>query len=138
MKKKVLIIGWIPQNKEEESIYTILEKLIKPLFNIVNTPKATKVFSWTNEERYRKAFQTVNESDIIIAEASKASVWLGMEIREADQKEKTIIVIAKSWSYISWLIYGCPAVKKIIFYKNISELETLVWDFLKNNLIIWQ
>ena len=81
--------------------------------------------------RFLWAFSIVKEADIIIAESSKPSVWLGMEIREADREKKSIIIIAKTGAILSWLILGCPAVKEIFLYDDEILLKNMLPKIIK-------
>ncbi len=119
----ILIIGRLPEDVGTRLLYEGLIEIVKHYANRVYTPIDTAEFEGGDEERYEKAFESVRESDLIIAEASQPSTGQGMEIREAHALGKPVIVIAKKGSKVSGLIKGCPAVKNIIFYNHADDLK---------------
>lgn len=105
---KVLVIGSLNQKE----IY----KKIKKTYPNADTPIETSLFSESNEERYKRAFEKIKEADLIICEASLPSTGMGMELNEAINQKKKIIVIAKENSKVSGLILGCSYINEIIYY----------------------
>lgn len=67
----------------------------------------------------------IKESDLIICDASLPSTGMGIELNEAINKNKKIIIIAKENSKISGLIKGCPNIKKIHYYKSFKNIKYL-------------
>lgn len=115
-----LIIGALPKTPEEEFLYINLTNIIP---GTVSTPIETANFVGTDQERYKRAFEKVNWADLIIAEASRPSTGQGMELREAINQKKKIIVITKQGNKVSGLITGCPDIQDIIFYKGLEDLQ---------------
>jgi len=112
---EVLVIGPL----EQKEIYN----KIKEVYPDAKTPLDTAKFTGTNEERYERAFNHVEKADLIICEASNPSTGMGMELREAINLKKRIIVIAKEGSKVSGLIKGCPSIKSIIYYSDKEGLK---------------
>lgn len=76
---------------------------------------------FTSQELMELSFKLIQESDCLIIEFSEKGVGLGIEAGYAYAKKIPIIVVAKEGSDISATLQGIA--KKIIFYKNIEELE---------------
>ncbi len=100
----------------------------------IHSPLATMKFKGTDEEKYVRAMDLVNLSDVVIAEMSNVSTGQGMELQEATRLGKSILVIAKTGSNISGLIKGCPNVKEILFYDNIYDISNRICEFIKTEL----
>jgi hypothetical protein len=111
---KTLVIGSLKQKKVYE--------IIKKKFPNAYTPIETSLFKGNDKERYKLAIKKIKEADLIICEASLPSTGMGMELNEAINQNKKIIVIAKENSKISGLIKGCPKIKKIYYYKNFNKV----------------
>lgn len=112
---KVLVIGSL----EQKEIYN----KIKEIYPNADTPIETSLFNGSNEERYLRAFEKIKEADLIICETSLPSAGMGMELNEAINQKKKIIVIAKENSKVSGLILGCPYIEKVIYYKSTKEFS---------------
>lgn len=120
----ILILGSLPKTSEEENLYNTIIKVANKFATEVKSPIDTAAFKGTETERYDRAFQTVAEADIVIGEQSSPSTGQGMEIRECDNLNKPLIVVAKEGSKISGLVKGCPATRTIIFYRDTAELQS--------------
>lgn len=121
--KNILIIGALPETQEQKDLYEKITETALEFSDRFKSPSDTAKFHGTNKERYERAFETVKEADLVIAESSNPSTGQGMEIRECAIQNKPVIVIAKVDSKVSGLLKGCPVVKKIIFYKSIEDLR---------------
>ncbi len=121
--KKILILGSLPKSKQETELYKSIIKITQK-FGVTKSPIDTVNFKGTGKEKYKRAFKLVNEADLIIGEQSQPSTGQGMEIREAAILKKPLIIIAKENSKISGLVKGCPTLKKIIYYKNLENLQS--------------
>lgn len=130
--KSLLILGSLPYGEEREKLYNSLVETCKKFAENVSSPIDTKNFQGNEKERYERAFQKVKDADLIIGEQSEPSTGQGMEIREAANLGKPVIVIAKSGSKISGLVRGCPVVKEIIFYGDIEDLKSKLDQTLRN------
>jgi len=80
-------------------------------------------FEGSNEERYKRAMQLVNEAKLVIAEMSAPSTGQGMELQEAVKPEIPIIVVAKTGSKISGVLLGTNKVKAVIYYDDIEIMK---------------
>ena len=80
-------------------------------------------FEGSNEERYKRAMQLVNEAKLVIAEMSAPSTGQGMELQEAVKLEIPIIVVAKTGSKISGVLLGTNKVKAVIYYDDIEIMK---------------
>ena len=106
-----------------EELYQTIVEVCKSFAIEVFSPIDTAKFMGGDVERYERAFEMVEKADLIIGEQSLPSTGQGMEIREAAVLNKPIIVVAKAKSNVSGLVKGCPAVKEIIFYRNMDDLK---------------
>ncbi len=132
MKKNILIIGKLPTSESEFNAYTDIIYICKPYSKDISSPIDTAKFKGDDKQRFERAWNKIEESDIIIAEMSEVSTGQGMEIGYAITLNKPIIVIAKKNSKISGLIKGCPVLKSIIYYTNITDVKKDLQKFLKN------
>lgn len=122
--KKILILGSLPKEKKDYEIYESIVSACKDFAEEVLSPIDTVNFQGTESERYDRAFETVKAADLIIGEQSTPSTGQGMEIREAINLNKPLIVVAKEGSSVSGLVKACPILKEIIYYQDIKELES--------------
>ena len=120
---KILILGSLPKKEEETNLYNNIIEIAKEFAKIVKSPIDTAKLDGSVQERYKRAFKTVKEADLVIGEQSKPSTGQGMEIKECATLNKSLIVVAKEGSKVSGLVKGCPITKEIIYYKNIEDLK---------------
>lgn len=76
----------------------------------------------TPEEIFFRDINAVKESDILLAEISRPSHGVGMEIMQAYISNKRIILVAREDSNISFLVRGIPDVI-LLEYKDYRDLE---------------
>ena len=130
---KILIIGALPKDKIARELYEVLIEVSSKYDEVIGTPIDTAAFKDSSEERYKKAFDSIKDADLLIAEASSPSTGQGMEIRDAILQNKRIIVIAKKGCKVSGLITGSNAINKIIYYDNLNDLKekigVVIWNF---------
>ena len=122
--KSILILGSLPKNETEASLYQNIVEIAKQFADDIKSPLDTVKFNGDENEIYERAFELVKRADLIIGEQSYPSTGQGMEIREAAILNKPLIVIAKNRSNISGLIKGCPITKEIIYYENTEDLKS--------------
>ena len=136
MKKDLILITGSVMNSDSQSveIYTKLISMIDSEKYDVSSPIDTMQFHGTDNERYERAIQILNKSRLMLAEMSNVSTGQGMEIQEAANLNIPVLVIAKENSKISGLVKGCPVVKKIVFYNDISSIKTEVDNFIKTSI----
>ena len=128
---KILILGALPKNKEKEELYNSIIKVCEKFSDDISSPIDTAKFEGSNKERYNRAFEKVKEADLIIGEQSEPSTGQGMEIRETANLKKPLIVVAKQGSKVSGLVKGCPILKEIVYYDNVSDLKEKLEKVLK-------
>ena len=121
--KNILILGSLPEDEARKQLYEAIIYVCGKFSGNVSSPIDTAAFKGGESERYDRAFEKIKDADIIIGEQSLPSTGQGMELREAAVLGKIVIVIAKAKSKISGLVRGCPAVKEIIFYRNLDDLK---------------
>lgn len=119
----ILLLGSLPKNKQEESLYNSIIEVAEQFAAKVYSPIDTANFEGSKEERYERAFRMVEKADLIIGEQSKASTGQGMEIRECAILGKPVVVVAKEGSKVSGLVKGCPVVQEIIYYNDVEDLS---------------
>ncbi len=119
----ILILGSLPEDEARKQLYEAIISVCTKVSENVSSPIDTAAFKGGDSERYIHAFEKIAEADLIIGEQSLPSTGQGMELREAAVLGKTVIIIAKAKSKISGLVRGCPAVKEIIFYRNLDDLK---------------
>lgn len=121
--KNILIIGSLPKKEIAIKLYNSIIEVSGEFAKIVKSPIDTVNFSGTDKERYKRAFQLVKNSDLIISEQSHPSTGQGMEIRECTILNKPLIIVVKEGNTISGLVKACPNIKEIIYYKNLKNLK---------------
>ena len=131
--KNILILGALPQDKAMEELYQTIVGVCKSFAIEVSSPIDTAKFMGGDRERYERAFEMVGKADLIIGEQSLPSTGQGMELREAAVLGKPIIVVAKAKSSVSGIVKGCPAVKEVLFYRNLDDLKEKLSEALQKN-----
>ena len=133
MEKDLILITGSVMNSNSDSVDTY-NKLISMIdtekFN-VSSPLDTMQFTGTNEERYERAIQMLSNTRLMIVEMSSVSTGQGMEIQQAAILGIPILVIAKENSKVSGLVKGCPVVRKVVFYDDISLIKDEIDGFIK-------
>ncbi|RJQ17340.1 hypothetical protein C4573_04785 [Candidatus Woesearchaeota archaeon] len=81
---------------------------------------------WKTKEKpkefYERTLKTITKCDLFIGEVSSPSHGVGMEFQMAYEKKIPVIAIAKEGISVSIMILGIPNVKKVIYYRSISDL----------------
>lgn len=134
MDKNIILITGTVMTSNEESINTY-EKLSTMIDNAnyrVLSPLDTMKFNGSDEERYNRAMNMLNETIAMIAEMSSVSTGQGMEIQQANTLNIPILVIAKTGSKISGLVKGCKNVKNIIYYNDVSDIKKEIIEFIES------
>lgn len=133
MKKELILITGSVMNSDSQAIetYTKLISMIDSEKFDILTPLDTMQFHGTDKERYERAIQKLNNTRLMIAEMSNVSTGQGMEIQEAANLNIPVLIVARENSKISGLVKGCPAVKNIVFYKDISSIKYELDKFIK-------
>ncbi len=129
--KQILILGALPENKERKELYSSLADTCRKYADVVYTPIDTADFKGSGAEKYKRAFELVRTSDLIIGEQSEPSTGQGMEIRESTLLNKPFVVIARTGSKISGLVKEIPNLEGIMFYETIDDAKTKLGQYLK-------
>ena len=79
----ILILGSLPKTKKETKLYNSIIEVCKSFATEIKSPIDTANFKGSEQERYKRAFQTVKNANLVIGEQSQASTGQGMEIRES-------------------------------------------------------
>ena len=74
------------------------------------------------KEFYDRTIKTITKCDLFIGEVSNPSHGVGMEFQMAYEHKIPIIALAKEGVNISIMIKGIPNLRKLIHYKDVSEL----------------
>ena len=127
---KILILGALPKEEEAEKLYEAIASACRKFASEVSSPIDTVAFKGSEGERYDRAFRLVEEADLIVGELSKASTGQGMEIREAANLGKPLVVVARAESSVSGLVKACPVLKEIIYYEDLEDLKGKLEGFL--------
>ena len=127
----ILITGSV-LNSSEDSVknYQELVDLLKSNNHNVISPLDTMQFKGNNVERYKRAMQSVEWADIIIAELTTPSTGQGMELQQAVLLHKKVLAIAKANSKISGLIQGSEALLDVLFYDKINDIKNKIIETL--------
>jgi len=82
----------------------------------------------TPEEVYCRDIAAVSASDAFVAEVSKPSLGIGMELMVAVNKGIPIVCLCENGSSISWMVRGIPSVKIVSYTLDCFDeaLESVV------------
>ena len=104
-------------------VYKKLMQLCKKHFDVVI---GTYPDFWDSKETprqfYDRTYRTITDCDLFIGEVSQPSHGVGMEFQMAAEHDIPIIAIAKKGASVSSMIIGMPALKKIIYYRDVKDL----------------
>ncbi len=117
----ILILGASIQTHGDREMYSDLVNICLPLGKVVS-PLDTEKFKGTNQERYVKALNDLKWADFVIAEVSRPSTGVGIELANAVLHKKFIIFVAKKGSKVSGLVLGLKSERELYFYENVSDL----------------
>lgn len=136
MNKEMILITGSVMNSNEESvnIYKTLLSMIDMEKYKVSTPLDTMKFKGNDYERYERAMNLLQDTNLMIAEMSNISTGQGMELQQAVILNIPILVVAKRESKISGLVKGCKNVKNIIYYDNINDISNDIKEFIKEEI----
>ncbi|MDP9212033.1 MAG: hypothetical protein M3N59_02035 [bacterium] len=99
-------------------------KLIEPHFDkLIGTYPDFWDSKETPREFYDRTYETIKDCDLFIAEISKSSVGVGMEMQMGQQYSIPVIALCKSGVDPSPMSLGLPMLKRVIKYKNLSDLD---------------
>lgn len=132
MKKAYFAISFSDRNKFDDEIDLLHKTLIK--YNIQLLVFVDKYCFNENQERemMKTAFDEINNSDFLIAELTKKSIGVGIEIGYAYSKKKPIIYLRRKGAAYSNTAFGCSS--HIIEYENRDDLAEKIEFTLKDEL----
>ncbi|MBN2880761.1 hypothetical protein JXM83_01790 [Candidatus Woesearchaeota archaeon] len=112
-----------------DSVFNIMKSACLEFSSSVLSPVVG--FSGSEIELYKRIISSIGKSDLIVFEDSLPSETLGLEIRETVMLKKPVLVFLKEGSTISPFFKDCSNVRRIVFYKDLTELKL----FLKKELL---
>ncbi len=121
--KAFLSVKFREDSSNRDLIEEIADSLEKSGFH--TTVMARDKEKWGEEkitprELMELTFESIDESDIVVAEFSEKGTGLGIEAGYAFSKQKPVIVIAREGSEISGTLKGIA--REIIYYKETGEI----------------
>jgi len=135
IKKAYFAISLSERKKFNIEIRQLQEALSK--INIELLVFVDKYFFKGNEEKemMKVAFEEIDNSDFLIAELTKKSIGVGIEIGYAYSKKKPIIYLRRKVAAYSTTAAGCSSY--IIEYENIIDLAEKI-EFTLNEELKFQ
>lgn len=124
-------------NFYDSEVTFLLGKILTDLGFDISSPwvLSGKDVGRTSEEIFYRDINAVKESDILLAEISKPSHGVGMEIMQAYISNKKIILVAKEDSNISFLVRGIPNAI-LLEYRDYRDLEEKLRKILKEMISV--
>jgi nucleoside 2-deoxyribosyltransferase len=115
-----IFIG-IKYDKESLLLVSKIKEIIKKLGHLPYCFAQDEGYISDEKEMMKKAFQKIDESDLIIIEASQLAFGVGIEAGYSFAKKKKIITIANELEKISNTLKGVSNL--YLSYKDFNELE---------------
>lgn len=124
-KKSVYVFGPIHLfGSNYLSVYKRLMKLCKKYYSkVIGTYPDFWNSKETPKQFYNRTYRTITKCALFIAEVSMPSHGVGMELQMAVEHKIPIVALAKQKNKVSIMVKGLPNLKKIIYYKNVNDLE---------------
>lgn len=124
-------------NFYNSELTSILGRILADLGFDISSPwvLSGKDVGKTPEEIFFRDIGAVKESDILLAEISKPSHGVGMEIMQAYISNKKVILVAREGSNISFLVRGIPNVI-LVEYRDYRDLEGKLRKTLKEMMLV--
>lgn len=115
--KKVYIFGPIHLFGDDcLPVYKRLSNLCKKYFDeVICTYPDFWDSKETPHEFYRRTYQTITESDLLIGEVSAPSIGVGMEFQMAQERGIPCIALCQKSVKPSSMVFGIPCTKEIIY-----------------------
>ena len=135
MKKAYLAMSFSDRNKFDDEIDQLHKTLTK--YNIQLLVFVDKYCFNENQEKemMKTAFDEIDNSDFLIAELTKKSIGVGIEIGYAYSKQKPIIYLRRKDAAYSTTAAGCSS--HIIEYENKIDLAEKI-EFTLNEELKFQ
>ena len=132
-KKSVYVFG--PIHLFGSDYLPVYKRLIKICEKHFSKVIGTYPDFWDTKEMpkqfYNRTYKVITKCDLFIAEVSAPSHGVGMELQMAVEHNIPLIALAKKDTRISIMIKGLPILKKIIYYKDIADLEKKLEKVIK-------
>lgn len=134
---KIYFCGSIRGGREDAGLYHEMIELLKEYGNVltehVGDPTLTKYGNdGTSEDIWKRDTDWLKESDIVIAECSKASHGVGYEVAYGQALGKeTHIFYGGEEGRLSAMLEGCPDFK-IHYYSDKTELFNEIRSVMEN------
>ena len=117
--------------KDYLPVYKYLNNLCKKYFKkVVGTYPDFWQTKETPGQFYGRTYQVITKCDLFIGEVSSPSFGVGMEFQMAQEHKIPCIAICKEGFSTSPMILGLPTLKKIIYYKSLTDLSRKLEKFL--------
>ena len=125
---KCYILGAVSGASENSiKIFGIYKAALNKKNEVLGTPIETSKFNGSNSERFLIAKNSIQSSDLVIADLSQASTGVGIELAMAHLLNKKILCFAKTGSKVSGLALGMIE-NSVIFYKDSEDLFNLIQE----------
>lgn len=118
----------IKYDKESLALVPNIKDILKKLGHTSYCFAQDEGYIADQKEMMKKAFQKIDDSDLVIIEASKNSFGVGIEAGYAFVKNKKIITISNESEKISNTLKGIS--NSYITYKDFADLETKLQENL--------
>jgi nucleoside 2-deoxyribosyltransferase len=130
MKRGYLAISFSDRNKFDAEIDSLKKTLSKKGLELLVF--VDNYYFENNQENkmMKTAFQEIDNSDFLIAELTKKSIGVGIEIGYAHSKQKPIFYLRRKDAEYSTTASGCS--KYSIEYENTADLEEKIIKALDN------
>lgn len=131
MTKGYLAISFSDRKKFDKELAYLVEVASKSAIEIFVFVDQYHFKNDQEKEMMQVAFDTIDQSDFLIAELTHKSIGVGIEVGYARAKKKPIIYLRKKGSEYSTTTAGCA--DHIIEYENEIDLTEQVLTILKTS-----
>jgi len=118
----------IKYKEESMALISEIKQIIEKLGHVPYCFAQDEGYIADEKEMMKKAFQKIDESDLIVCEASRTAFGVGIEAGYAFAKNKKIIIIANESEKISSTLKGIS--HAYLTYQNFDELEKKIKEIL--------
>ena len=129
MKKAYLAISYSNRKQFDAEIGSLRTLLNKHNIELLVFVDKYNFKADEEEQMMKKAFEEIDNSDLLIAELSTKSIGVGIEIGYAFAKEIPVFYLRKIGSEYSTTAAGCA--KYIVDYKDEQNLKELMEEYFK-------
>ena len=128
--KTAYVLGPITQHgKEYLPVYKAAMKVCSNHFDSVigSYPDFWKMKE-KPENYYSKIMKEIKNCSMLVAEVSKASHGVGIELQASAESNIPLICLAEKGIIVSSMIRGLPNLKAIVYYDDLQNLEEKLND----------